>query len=270
MHDFIYSEEGRTFLAEEYVEARRSIHEIAEQLEVYPSLIRRGLLYHGFTPRSHSEAQRIALESGRHKHPTRGTRRPPEIRLAISESVAVAWKNMSEYERIVRSDRARQQWNAMSEADRQAMKSLAMEQLRLASRDGSKLEHYLALGLRAQGYQVVLHQDHVVARESMHLDIAVPVVPFVDARGNHGIARVAIEVDGPSHYLPIWGEEKLKAVVEADAAKSGMLLAAGWRLIRVKHLRRTTTDFSLRHVLAELLTRLAGPSEMVTIDDCAF
>ena len=45
-----------------------------------------------------------------------------------------------------------------------------------------------------------------------------------------------IEIDGPSHYLPIWGEEKLQKQIKADQNKTGLILSKGLVIIRVKNL----------------------------------
>ena len=46
--------------------------------------------------------------------------------------------------------------------------------------------------------------------------------------------KTIIEVDGPSHFLPIWGEERLQKQVNADLRKSGSLLSRGFVVIRIK------------------------------------
>ena len=52
-----------------------------------------------------------------------------------------------------------------------------------------------------------------------------------------------IEVDGPSHFLPIWGEEKLAKQIKADEQKNGIILSKGFVILRIKN----TSDFvSLR------------------------
>jgi very-short-patch-repair endonuclease len=48
---------------------------------------------------------------------------------------------------------------------------------------------------------------------------------------DHG---VAIEIDGPSHQLPIWGEAKLIKTQQIDDMKTGLLISTGIRVIRIK------------------------------------
>ena len=48
--------------------------------------------------------------------------------------------------------------------------------------------------------------------------------------------KTIIEIDGPSHFLPIWGEQRLQKQINADLRKSGSLLSKGFVVIRVKTL----------------------------------
>jgi len=52
--------------------------------------------------------------------------------------------------------------------------------------------------------------------------------------------NVAIEVDGPSHFAPVWGDDSLKRNVKYDQKKSGLILGKGLVLIRIKQ----TMDYS--------------------------
>lgn len=74
----------------EYVDKQRSIHDIAKEHKTYPNKIRREILDSGYVLRDKSEAQKAALKSGRHKHPTKGKERPLETRLKIAASVTEA------------------------------------------------------------------------------------------------------------------------------------------------------------------------------------
>ena len=52
--------------------------------------------------------------------------------------------------------------------------------------------------------------------------------------------NIAIEVDGPSHFKPVWGQENLKRNKGYDNKKTGLILGKGLVLIRIKQ----TKDFS--------------------------
>lgn len=63
------------YVLREYVEKKRSTHDIAEECYTYPNKVRRMLIKYGITLRDNSEAQSQALASGRRKHPTKGKKR---------------------------------------------------------------------------------------------------------------------------------------------------------------------------------------------------
>jgi very-short-patch-repair endonuclease len=67
--------------------------------------------------------------------------------------------------------------------------------------------------------------------------------------------RTIIEVDGPSHFLPIWGEEKLDKQIKADLKKNGRILSKGFAIIRVKVIRKVSLKRKqdmLKNVLNQL------------------
>ena len=73
-------------------------------------------------------------------------------------------------------------------------------------------------------------------------------------------ADVAIEVDGPSHFYPIWGYDNLQKHITADAKKSGLLLGAGLTVIRVANKAKTVSKKHERDTLKAVLEVLAKPS----------
>ena len=81
-----------------------------------------------------------------------------------------------------------------------------------------------------------MHQV-IIPAETLEIDLYIPDL------------RTIIEVDGPSHFLPIWGEDKLQKQINADLRKSGALLSKGYAVIRVKSLGQES--LSKREQLAE-------------------
>lgn len=77
----------KPYYQKEYVEKERSIHDLAREHKTYPNKIRREILECGYALRDKSAAQKAALKSGRHKHPTKGRKRPLEVRLKISATI---------------------------------------------------------------------------------------------------------------------------------------------------------------------------------------
>ena len=66
--------------------------------------------------------------------------------------------------------------------------------------------------------------------------------------------KIAIEVDGPAHFLPIWGEENLQKRVKSDAIKSGLLLTAGFVVLRIKHITKNLSQKKQRDLLLEIVS----------------
>ena len=93
----------KEFLVEQYLVKKRSFADIAKQLGTYPNKIRRQAIKMGIVPRDKKTAQTEALKTGRHKHPTLGTKRNSKIKEKISESMGKVWENMDQKERSYRS-----------------------------------------------------------------------------------------------------------------------------------------------------------------------
>lgn len=77
MKSFLFTAEGKVFLHQKYVIEKLSTYAIAKERGTYANEIRRALIFHGIPLRDKSEAQAEALESGRHKHPTKGRASSP-------------------------------------------------------------------------------------------------------------------------------------------------------------------------------------------------
>lgn len=206
-----------------YNKQNQSTYEIAKELGTYPNKIRRVLIRHGYQLKDKSEAQRVALENGRSSHPTAGKKRSNAEKVAISQSLVNYWEEMSETERKRRIDQAKSNWQNMSDEAKEAMRSKGIAAIRNAATEGSKLEKFIAQKLLGAGFSVKLHEV-IIPAENLEIDLYIPQL------------KTIIEVDGPSHFLPIWGEEKLQKQVNADLRKSGALLSKGYAVIRVKSL----------------------------------
>lgn len=206
-----------------YNEMNQSTYEIAKQLDTYPNKIRRTLKKHGYDLKDRSEAQKVALASGRSTHPTEGKKRSIEERVAISSSLVDYWESMSEKERKKRVRTAKSNWNKMSAKQKELMRQRGIAAIRAAASEGSKLEKIFQARIEKAGYHVEPHKV-IIRAENLEIDLYIPRL------------KTIIEVDGPSHFLPIWGEEKLQKQVNADLRKSGALLSKGFAVIRVKSL----------------------------------
>lgn len=205
-----------------YVDNNKSTYEIAQEFNTYPNKIRRILKKHNVSMKSKSEAQKLALENGRSEHPTKGKKRTEEEKLSISESLSDHWENMTDEERELRAAQAKERWDNMSAAQRDKMSKLGTEAIRRAGKEGSKLEKFVMGKLGEHGYGVDFHNTTLIPNEKLEIDLYIPEL------------KTIIEIDGPSHFLPIWGEDKLQKQIKADLQKSGRILSRGYAIIRVK------------------------------------
>lgn len=237
-------ERTRKFYEVEYEQKKRSPQDIAKQFDTYPNKIRRELLTYGFHLRNKSEAQSVAIKQGRHSHPTRGKKRDENVKIKISESMAKKWQVMTEEEKTRRVTLGKSQWEAMSDQEKMSLQEAALEAVRDASQEGSKLEKFLLNSLREKGFEVSFHSEHILPGTRLQTDLYIPT------------HNVVIEVDGPSHFYPIWGQESLDKNIEADAKKNSMLLTYGFVIVRVKHLAKTISEIHKRKLLVEVLNVL--------------
>jgi very-short-patch-repair endonuclease len=233
------SEINTALVIKKYVDEKESVHSIAAQLGTYPVKIFRILKKAGIPRRSRSEAQSTSLETGRHTHPTEGRERTDEEKLKISNSRYESWKHA---DREAHSEKCKVNWNKMSKRDRQEFNKKGNAAVRVASKKGSKLELYLHEQLLREGIAAKLHVENLIDNEAMHVDMYLPE------------KRTVIEIDGPTHFLPIWGDKNLKRHQKADRTKTGLLLAAGYNIVRVKNLCKSLSAAKKRDAFSKLLT----------------
>lgn len=215
-----------------------SYTEIAEKLGTYTNYVRRALQRLGAPKRDRSKIVKNALERGRLNHPTKGKERTAEEKEKISQGVAESWSSMDVEQVKEIKQMRKEQWAKTPDEKKDEMRNKAAVQLKVAATSGSKLEKYLLTSLKTLGYIVDFHTELVVENENMHLDMYLPK------------EKIAIEIDGPTHYQPIYGEERLERVQEADIRKNGMLLNHGITVIRLQ-LSKGLSDVKKRMILAE-------------------
>ncbi len=234
---------SKEFLIKEYLENKRSFSSIAKQLGTYPNKIRRAAISMGIQPRDKASAQKNALKSGRHKHPTKGKGHSQKTKEKISDTTHNYWQKMDEDERERRSEMGRKHWDSLSEEEKKNIHRLSGDAIRKASKEGSKLEKYLFESLTEQGFRVDFHKEHMLLNERLHIDL------FLNEMST------AIEIDGPSHFEPVWGEEALSRTQKADQQKTGLLLSNGFVLIRVKQQKGLSEKYK-REILSKIVSIL--------------
>lgn len=244
-----------------YVKENKSFADIAKIYGTYPNKILRDAKSFNVPIRTKSEAQKNALKTGKHKHPTKGKERSEDIKNKIGKSVMSAWENLTESELNDRKAKAQENWSKLTEDKKLSIQKSATDAVRLASKLGSKLEHYLLRKLIDSGYAVDFHKEHTLVNTKLQIDLFV--------RDNN----IAIEVDGPSHFAPVWGEEVLKRNITYDQKKEGLIIGKGWHLIRVqqqKDFSKTRADFlfeKLRNAIVQIIDSNSNTVLSLTIED---
>ena len=220
-----------------------STYQIAEELNTYPNKVRRVLKKNGIELRSSCDAQKNALKKGRASHPTKGHRMSEATRQKISESQGQVWDSLNKKEKEYRSKIGKKAWEEKTEEEKQAFITQAHEAIRKSSRVGSKLEHFLLSELSTRKTRVEFHKEQWLQNQNLQVDLYLPEY------------RAVIEVDGPSHFKPVWGQENLEKNIKADQQKTGLVLSSGLVMIRIKQDQSLTQRF-MRNTLENLLSLL--------------
>lgn len=211
-----------------YIDNKLSFEEIAKLTHTYANKIRRDAKKYNIPIRNKSEAQINALKTGKHKHPTKGTVRTNDTKQKIGNGVMESWNKLSETELNIRKENSKQKWDQLSEEEKKYRLNLANQAVRNSSKKGSKLEHYLLTSLVQDSYRIEFHKEQILSNTKLQIDLFIPTM------------NIAIEVDGPSHFLPVWGTDTLARNKKYDEKKTGLIIGKGLKLIRIKQ----THDFS--------------------------
>lgn len=234
-----------------------SSYEIAEELNTYSTKILRSLKFLGemlhedenYFKRDYSEAQKIALKRGRSKHPTEGKSLDKSHKEKIGQSRSKAYHSLSDKEKLRISEMSKQSWENLGKAKQEEIRSLALEGVRYASKHGSKTERHLNNALRKSGYDVVFHKTDLVFGTNLEVDLFLPEL------------KTAIEIDGPGHFLPIWGEEKLNKQQSSDTVKQGILLNNGYVILRIRQIDKSISLTKMNHLLQLVVKELEAIQE---------
>jgi very-short-patch-repair endonuclease len=232
-------------IVEMYVDKNKSTYEIAEFCQTYPNKIRRILLKNNVNLKTKSEAQKNAIESGASIHPTSGKARTKEEKLKISSGLKKYWDDMSDELYENRINQSKERWKNMSDVEKSNMMSAAIKAIQIAGKEGSKLEKFLKNELSTAGYSVEAHKKDLIANQNLEIDMYIPAL------------KTIIEIDGPSHFLPIWGEDKLQKQIKSDFQKSGLILNKGMVIIRIKNMSDSVCLASQEKLRLDILNLLS-------------
>lgn len=250
--------ERKNIITELYVKKKLSFSNIAKELGTYANKIRRDASKFKISIRSKSEAQSNALKTGVHKHPTKGKERTEEEKEKIGLAIHQSWNDLSESELKKRKLQSKKSWDKKTEDEKYNMLSAAHSAVRESSKTGSKLEKFLLESLLENGYKVEFHKEESLLNTKLQIDIYLPEL------------TTAIEVDGPSHFKPVWGQATLARNQEYDRKKTGLIIGKGMKLIRIKQ----NNDFNITRsklMFKELLELLSvvknNKNKIFTIED---
>lgn len=241
-----------SYLWQEFVVKQRSTCDIASEHGVFPNTIRRELVKNGIQPRNKSDAQKKNLE--RNGHPMEGRERTDEEKERISLGLHHFWHADNKSNKAAQKLRkhlgelAKKHWDELSESD----KNEIINKMHLASAKvsgaGSKSENAVAKMLMDKGFNVVQRSRDYTPGGQFEIDIAIPD------------KNIAIEWDGATHFMPIYGEDRLAVVQEKDERKDAVLLTNGWTVIRCRDMSTGySRAFCSRTVDAIIMILKNGP-----------
>jgi very-short-patch-repair endonuclease len=209
---------------EQYLVQKKSFADIASECGTYANKIRRDAKKLGIPIRDKSAAQINALQTGKHKHPTKGLSRDEITKSKIGLSVMKSWDDMDQQTLDARKHKSKLAWQALDDDQKENIIASANQAVRKSSKTGSKLEKFLLQKLLEDGFVVEFHKEQILSNTKLQIDLFLPTM------------NLAIEVDGPSHFLPVWGEDVLARNQKYDKKKTGLIIGKGLSLIRVKQI----------------------------------
>lgn len=230
------------WIIEQYNVQNRSFRDIAKELSVHPNIVRRIALANGVIPRDKSTARKLSIKSGRSIHPTQGKKRTEEEKNKIALGMLKSWDKMSEEKKEKRIEKAKENWKNRTEVQKEIFNLASSKGIHKSSKKGSKLEKFIYQYLSKAGKNVEFHKENLIGNHKLHLDLFLP---------DH---LTVIEIDGPSHFLPIWGEEALLKTQRADTEKNGLILSVGFVIIRLKQISNGISKIRMKLIADRIIT----------------
>lgn len=242
---FLYTEEGKQWLQTNYIDGDYSAKDIVVKFALsYPNVVYRALRHHGLPRKHRSTAQSDYLRKNPEKHPTAGKERTLDEKKRIGLSMHHYWKDISEDTFQARIDKSREMWYNIPEATRKRWLDKSHASLRESAKSGSKFEKYLLAALLANNFKVQPHKKFLFENSEMSVDAFLP------------LEGICVEVNGVSHYLPVWGEEALEKTIQRDLLKTQQLLAEGYSVVIIQNengYHSTTVMEKVAHGLIKLI-----------------
>lgn len=240
----------------ELYEQGLSIREIAKKIGRSSTYVYSKLTKLGVEKRSHSEAQKLAIDTGRSQHPTKGKKLSDATKMAIGKSLTDYNNRMTPKQKLAGSRQRSKLWKQRTKTDTAAMTQSGHEGIRQTTKKGSAVERFICHKLTENGIAYDFHYKSPHGSSNLEVDIML----------KNGMT--AIEVDGPSHFFPIWGDEKLAKTKESDLKKNGLLTGLGYTVIRVQYKKTGTRPSKTRLMAAweKTLVAIKTGSGLVEIE----
>lgn len=238
----------RAALIHEYITLEKSTSQIAKEYNTYPTTIMRLLDKYQIPKRTASESLGLAHKKGLREAPFKDGM-PEHIKNKIGASAETSW---TESRKEKQSKDMKEKWKTISEEEKQDQLTKMHQKLRITANAGSRLEKAVEIYLVKKGYIVEPHKN-LLQNNKLEVDLYLSNLSTI------------IEINGPSHYKPIWGEEQLDAQQKADRQKRGNLLVAGFRLIIIKMVARSSRT-RLNRLFTNLEKALNGTEQFYEIE----
>lgn len=173
--------------------------------------------------RDKSKAQKQYLSEN--DHPMLGKEHSDETKQKISKSLEGFWDGLSDQEKEAYKEKMGAAWKNKWASLSKKEKANIIEMLSAKSKEtkgSSKFEKFLAQAFKDAGFIVEEKTANYTPGQQFEVDIALPQV------------GIMIEVDGPTHFKPIYGEEALKLQQGRDNRKNDILLGARLQVLRIR------------------------------------
>ena len=207
-----------------YQDEGLSMRQVAEKLNVPLASLSRFMKRHGIVSRDKTQAQKNYLRD--HTHQMQGKRHSTETKKKISKGLGEFWDKLPEEDKEELKRKIggawKRKWEQMSDTDRRMMMEGLSNRAKETQGIGSRLERFIAEELKKRGYVIEDRTTNYTKGKEFEIDIALPK------------ERIAIEVDGPTHFIPVYGEERLKEQQSRDARKDELINSTGYSMLRIR------------------------------------
>lgn len=211
----------KDYILDAYFKQNKSTLVIAKELGVSTKLVRNTILKSGNKLRTKKESAETSYKNGR-SPPMSGKTHSDSTKKKIAKSVHENWTQLSEKDYEKRIEKFRENWYNLDVSVRENIIYKSRLAIAKSSKEGSKLELFVSESLIKHNFSPVIHYDKF-PYEKLEVDIFLPA------------NKIAIEIDGPSHTLPIYGDDRLESTIKSDEKKNNLLLGMGYVVIRIRY-----------------------------------